>query len=143
MIFERTLKMAAAAGAIAAGVLVAVGCAAYALFVVLQEHIGAAGAAALVSALFLGFSALVALFATQKPPPAAAPAAGAETGFPPFDLAGLGLAEKISDLVQDRPLVAAGAAVAIGLVAVRNPELVMMLARSVFKPAAPQDRTSS
>ncbi len=143
MIFERTLKMAAAAGAIAAGVLVAVGCAAYALFVFLQEHIGAAGAAALVSALFLGFSALVALFATQKPPPAAAPAAGAETGFPPFDLAGLGLAEKISDLVQDRPLVAAGAAVAIGLVAVRNPELVMMLARSVFKPAAPQDRTSS
>ena len=143
MIFERTLKMAAAAGAIAAGVLVAVGCAAYALFVFLQEHIGAAGAAALVSALVLGFSALVALFATQKPPPAAAPAAGAETGFPPFDLAGLGLAEKISDLVQDRPLVAAGAAVAIGLVAVRNPELVMMLARSVFKPAAPQDRTSS
>ena len=143
MIFERTLKMAAAAGAIAAGVLVAVGCAAYALFVFLQEHIGAAGAAALVSALFLGFSALVALFATQKPPPAAAPAAAAETGFPPLDLAGLGLAEKISDLVQDRPLVAAGAAVAIGLVAVRNPELVMMLARSVFKPAAPQDRTSS
>ena len=36
-----------------------------------------------------------------------------------------------------------GAAVAVGLVAVRNPELVMMLARSVFKPAAPQDRASS
>ena len=81
--------------------------------------------------------------AANAPVAEAAPAAGAETGFPPFDLAGLGLAEKISDLVQDRPLVAAGAAVAIGLVAVRNPELVMMLARSVFKPAAPQDRTSS
>jgi len=143
MIFERTLKMAAAAAAIAAGVLISVGCAAYALFVFLQEHIGSAGAAALVSALFLGFSALVALFATQKPPVSAPPPAGADTGFPPFDLAALGLGEKISDLVQERPLVAAGAAVAIGLVAVRNPELVMLLARSVFKPAASQDRSPS
>lgn len=143
MIFERTLKMAAAAAAVAAGVLISVGCAAYALFVFLQDHIGAAGAAALVSALFLGFSALVALLATQKPQASAPPAAGGETGFPPFDLAGLGLAEKIGDLVQERPLVAAGAAVAIGLVAVRNPELVLMLARSVFKPASAQDRASS
>ena len=143
MILERTLKMAAAAAAIAAGVFISVGCAAYALFVFLQDHIGAAGAAALVSALFLGFSALVALFATQKSQASAPAQAGAETGFPPFDLAGLGLAEKISDLVQERPLVAAGAAVAVGLVAVRNPELVMMLARAVLKPAAPQDRASS
>ena len=80
MIFERTLKMAAAAGAIAAGVLVAVGCAAYALFVFLQEHIGAAGAAALVSALFLGYSALVALLATQKQQVSAPPTAGVATG---------------------------------------------------------------
>jgi hypothetical protein len=141
MIFERTLKMAAAAAAIAVGVLISISCAAYALFVFLQEHVGTAGAAALVSALFLGFSALIALFATQKPPSSAPPAAGGETGFPPFDLAGLG--EKIGDLVQGRPLVAAGVAVAIGLIALRNPDLVLTLARALLKPAPPQDRTSS
>jgi len=143
MIFERTLKMAAAAAAVAAGVLISVGCAAFALFVFLQDHIGAAGAAALVSALFLGFSALIALFATQRPQSGAPPAAGTDAGLPPFDLSGFGLGEKIGDLVQERPLVAAGAAVALGLVAVRNPELVLMLARSVLKPPAPQDRASS
>lgn len=143
MIFERTLKMAAVAAAVSAGVAISVGCAAYALFVFLQEHIGAAGAAALVSALFLGFSALIALFATQKPQAPPPTATGGDQGLPPFDLSNLGLAEKIGDLVQERPLVAAGAAVAIGLVAVRNPELVLMLARSVLKPAPPQERAKS
>ena len=138
MIVERTVRALSAAAIVVTAVVVAVVAAAFAVYSGLNQLVGPAVAAAIVAAVFAVLAVAVALIASQQ--------AGSErrddnadTGA--FDLGaslnlgGLGVTEKIGELVQERPLVATGVAVAVGLIAFRNPELVMMLARSVLKPA--------
>ena len=114
---------ALAALATAAGVLVV--SAAFAVYALLRTYIGPSGAAAcvtLAAAVALGVLALF-LFSKAKGPKLKAKGKAAEGGG--------GLVERLTDLVSDRPVVAAGAAVAAGLLAWRNPTLVSTLLRVV------------
>ena len=54
---------------------------------------------------------------------------------------GTNLVERASEMIKERPVVAAGAAVAIGLIAFRNPELVTLLARSILAPGTSAGRS--
>ncbi len=114
--------IAIAAMAAAAGVLVV--SAAFAVYALLRTYIGPSGAAACVTlavAVLLGVVAMI-MFSKSKGPKAKAR----------FEGSG-GLVERMTDLVSDRPVVAAGAAVAAGLLAWRNPTLVSTVLR-VLEP---------
>ena len=121
--------VALAAMAVAAGVLIV--SAAFALYALLRTYIGPSGAAAcvtLAAALLIGGLALF-LFGKAKGSSSKARDKG-ETGG--------GLVERLTGLVSDKPVVAASAAVAAGLLAWRNPTLVSTLLR-VMEPR-PADR---
>ena len=123
--------IAGAAMAAAAGVLVVSG--AFAVYALLRTYVGPSGAAAcvtLAAAIILGVLALF-LFSKAKGPKLKA-------GGKAADGSG-GLVERLTDLVSDRPVVAAGAAVAAGLLAWRNPTLVSTILR-VMEPRAERKR---
>ena len=110
----------------AAAASVVVVSAAFAVYALLRTYIGPAGAAAcvtLAAAVVLGVLALV-MFSKAKGPKVTPRKPG--TG---------GMVDRLTDLVSDRPVVAAGAAVAAGLLAWRNPTLVSTLLR-VLEPRA-------
>ena len=114
--------VALAAMAAAAAVLVVSAC--FAVYALLRTYLGPSGAAAcvtLVAAIVLGVLALV-MFSKSKGPKVKTPKPGDG-----------GLVERLSGLVSDRPVVAASAAVAAGLLAWRNPTLVSTLLR-VLEP---------
>ena len=118
---------ALAALATAAGVLVV--SAAFAAYALLRTYIGPSGAAAcvtLAAAVAIGVLAVF-LFSKARGPKLKAKAKPADGGG--------GLVERLSELVSDRPVVAASAAVAAGLLAWRNPTLVSTLLR-VVEPRA-------
>ncbi len=123
--------VALAAAAAAAAVLVV--SAAFAVYALLRTYVGPAGAAAcvtLAAAIVLGVLALT-LFSKAKGPQVKGRAKSAD---------GAGsLVERMTDLVSDRPVVAAGAAVAAGLLAWRNPTLVSTVLR-VLEPRAERKR---
>ncbi len=113
--------VALAAMAAAAGVLVV--SAAFAVYALLRTYVGPAGAAAcvtLAAAILLGVLALVMFGKAKGPQGKVKDKAAAGTG---------GLVERLTELVSDRPVVAAGAAVAAGLLAWRNPTLVSTILR--------------
>ncbi len=121
--------IALAAMAAAAGVVVV--SAAFAVYALLRTYIGPSGAAAcvtLLAALALGGLALF-LMSKVKGPKIKPAAKGDGKGS---------LAERMTELLSDRPVVAAGAAVAAGLLAWRNPTLVSILLRAM--EARPADR---
>ena len=121
--------VALAAMAAAAGVLVV--SAAFAVYAVLRTYIGPSGAAAcvvLAAAIVLGVLALVMFSKAKGPKPKVKTADGAGS-----------LVERLTDLVSDRPVVAASAAVAAGLLAWRNPTLVSTVLR-VIEPRADRKR---
>ena len=120
-----------AAMAVAAGVLVV--SAAFAIYALLRTYIGPSGAAAcvtLIAAIVVGVLALV-LFSKAKGPKLKAKGKAADGSG--------GLVERLTDLVSDRPVVAASAAVAAGLLAWRNPTLVSTVLR-VIEPRAERKR---
>ena len=123
--------VAVAAMAAAAAVLVV--SAAFAVYALLRTYIGPSGAAAcvtLAAAIALGVLAMI-LFGKAKGPKLKERAKTAE---------GSGsLVERLTDLVSDRPVVAASAAVAAGLLAWRNPALVSTVLR-VIEPRAERKR---
>ncbi len=121
--------VALAAMAAAAGVLVV--SASFAAYALLRTYIGPSGAAAcimLAAAIVLGG---LALFLMGKAKGPKIKATGRTDGKG-------GLVERLTGLVSDRPVVAAGAAVAAGLLAWRNPTLVSTLLRAM--EAQPADR---
>ena len=123
--------VALAAMAAAAGVLVV--SAAFAAYALLRTYIGPSGASAcvtLAAAIVLGVLALVMFSKTKGPNLKAKGKAPDGSG---------GLVERLTDLVSDRPVVAAGAAVAAGLLAWRNPTLVSTVLR-VMEPRGERKR---
>ena len=117
-----TFDAALAALAAAAGVLVV--SATFALYALLRTYLGPSGAAAcvtLVAALLLGGLAMVLIGKVKGPKPQPV-AKGDGKG---------GLVERMTEVLSDRPVVAAGAAVAAGLLAWRNPALVSMVLRAM------------
>ena len=148
MIIVQPLQSVTAAAAVAAAVLVSVVAAAFTVFALVSPLIGPAGASAVVAALFAAVAGLVALIATRRAAPKRADERDAPQGLDlrafgleGLDLNGTNLVERASEMIKERPVVAAGAAVAIGLIAFRNPELVTLLARSILAPGTSAGRT--
>ncbi len=119
--------IAVAAMAAAAGVVVVA--AAFAIYTLLRDHFGPAGAAAIISAGFavaLALSALI-LFSKAKGPKAPKRGAAPERSA--------GIPDKVIAMVTERPIVAAAAAAAAGLLAWRNPTLVATILKALdLKP---------
>lgn len=112
--------IALAAAATAAGVVVV--SASFAFYALVRTYLGPSGAAAcvtIVAAIVLGALAFF-LFGKAKGPKAKSKASDPAAG---------GLVERLTGLVSDRPVVAASAAVAAGLLAWRNPTLVSTFLR--------------
>jgi hypothetical protein len=128
---ERTLMALAAAAAIAAAAAVGVVALAFALYATMLPLVGPAWAACIVAAAAALLVALAALVAARKAEgdhhrrqqAAAAPEAG--------------LVDVVLNLVRDRPLIASGAAVAAGIYALRNPQLIAAVLRAFMdKPSS-------
>ena len=136
-ILKRVLSGAAAAGAVAASAGVAVVAAAFALYALMKEWIGQPGAAAVVAlvfALIAGGAAMVAanMAAGEK----AAQARAEAKRLAELPQQEPGLFERALSLAKERPFMAAGAAVAAGLIAMRNPAMVVtLITGALAKPA--------
>jgi uncharacterized PurR-regulated membrane protein YhhQ (DUF165 family) len=121
--------LAVAAMAAAAGVVVVA--AAFAIYSLLRDRFGPAGAAAIIAAGFAVALALSALILMSKLNGSKSTKPGAAAERP------AGLTDKVIALVTERPIVAAAAAAAAGLLAWRNPTLVSTILKALdLKPDA-------
>lgn len=141
MIFEKTLITLAAAAAIAAAAGVAVVAAAFALFALLEPVTGPAGAAAIVAATAAFVVALAGLVAAAR----AKDSRRRQNEYAAQAAADPGLIAKLFELAKQRPFVAAGAAAAVGVFALRNPALVAAVIKAFFdapggSPPPPRSR---
>lgn len=128
---ERTLMALAAAAAIAAAAAVGVFSAFFALFALVEPRLGAAGAAAVVSASAAVLVAVAGFVAARK---VEGDKRTTATATPDA-----GLVDTILTLVRERPLLASGAAVAAGIYALRNPQLIAAVLRAFMdKPSNPK-----
>jgi len=126
VILEKTLTTLAAAAAIVAAVAVSVVAGAFALYAVLLPTVGAAGAAALVAAAFAVVAVVGALIMMRKAEGGrSGDAAKAPPASDPFQLA-----ERALEMVKERPVLTAAAAIAAGVIAFRNPALVTIVAKA-------------
>ncbi len=128
MIFKRLLLALTAAAAFAAGAGVGVVALAFALYALVEPKLGRAGAAATVAAATMAIMVLAgfALAAAGRRKPAR-PAASAPGG----------LVERAFEFVRRKPVVAASAAVGVGLMAVRNPKYLGEALRAFFDGKPP------
>ena len=123
--------VALTAMAVAAGVLVV--SASFAFYALVRTYLGPSGAAAcvtLAAAIVVGVLAMV-LFGKSRGPHAKPKSKAADGSA--------SLVERVTDLVSDRPVGAASAAVAAGLLAWRNPTLVSTVLR-VLEPRVERKR---
>ena len=128
---SRLVAFVAALAAMAATAAVVVVSASFAFYALLRTYIGPSGAAGcvtLAAAIVLGVLALILLRKAKGPK------------VKPRKPGEGGLADRLTGLVSDRPVVAAGAAVAAGLLAWRNPTLVSTLLRLLEPRAADRKR---
>ncbi len=122
---DRALTALAAAAAIAAAAAVGVVSAAFALYALIAPWLGPAGAAAVVAAvaaLLVGVCGTLAKRKAQGRKPV--------TGAPEADP---GIVQKIIEVAKERPMLAAGAAVAAGVYAIRHPALVAAVIGAVMQ----------
>ena len=109
--------------ALATGVAVAVIALAVALYFALEPPLGRAGAAAVVALAFIVVLLLIAILV----------AVGGKAGRREEE--DHGLIERLLSVAREKPLLAVGAAIAAGILAVRNPALIAtILAALVQKP---------
>lgn len=113
---RRILSFAAAVAAVAAAAAVVIVAASFAVYALAREWLGPAGGAAVVAGVFALVAVVVALVALRKAP---VPRKAAPIEASPVDRA--------IQLAKQRPLIALGAAVAAGVVIIRNPSLVTAL----------------
>ena len=136
MIVERTLLALATAAAVIAAVAVSIVAAFFALYAVVEPHTGAAGAAAVVAFVAALLAALIAFIAARKMEgDRSRQQAAASAAHDP------GMAGVILNLVKDRPLLSAGAAVALGVYALRNPALISAVVRAFVDQSGPRGRS--
>lgn len=105
----------AAVGAVVTATAVCIVALAFALYAVLLGPFGPAGAAASVAVVFALLIALIGLIAANRSKHGADDNGGHDH---------LGIAEKLIDIAKQKPLVATAAAIAAGVLALRNPALV-------------------
>ncbi len=134
MIFGKTLTALAAAAAIAAAAAVSVFAAAFALFAVLQPHLGVAGSAAVVAAvaaLIVGIGGLVAALKVED---------RTHHHHQPAGPDGFAFAEKAIEMVKERPILTVSAGLAAGIIAFRNPALAAVVAKALLDAGKPPPR---
>lgn len=127
MIFEKTLTTLAAAAAIVAAAAVSVVAGAFAVYAVLLPLVGPAGGAAIVAAIFAVFAVIGALLMVRKADGGPSSRASAPTASQPDPFQ---LAERAFEMVKERPVLSAAAAIAAGVIAFRNPALVTIVAKA-------------
>lgn len=130
--FEKTLMTLAAAAAIAAAAAVAVVALAFAFYQVMLQWVGPAGASASVAAVAALFVGIAGLLAANK-------AHGGHHGGHAGPVEHT-LVEKIIDIVRDRPMLSAGAALAAGIFALRNPAFLSALVKGFMDTQQPPKR---
>jgi len=129
---ERTLMALAAAAAIAAAAAVGVVSAFFALYALVEPQLGAPGAAAVVSASAAVLVAVAGYIAARK-------VDGDRRRNTAQAAPDATLVDTILSLVRERPLLASGAAVAAGIYALRNPQLIAAVLRAFMdKPSPPK-----
>ena len=112
MILKKALSAVAAVAAMAAAAAVCVVAAAFALYALLRDYIGPAGAAAAIAVCAAILTAILAFVLFHKAQPR------------PLKPEEQNLTTRLFDLAREKPVIAAGAAVAAGLVLLRNPGVV-------------------
>jgi len=129
LIVKRAILIACAVAALASATGVFVLALAFALFAALSPSLGPAVAAAGVAGATLILFLLVAVAALL----AANPKPGRKAGPEPD------MTTRLFDLARDKPLIAAAALVAAGIVAVRNPKITagLIAAFMAAKPSKP------
>lgn len=132
MIVERTLAALATAAAVVAAVSVAIVAAFFALFALVEPFVGKAGAGAVVAGAAAVLAAVIAMIAARKMEGdkrrhhqnQEAQAASLGAGGSHADMAHI-----LLNVIKHRPLLSAGAAVAVGVYALRNPALISAVVR--------------
>ncbi|HYE45862.1 MAG TPA: hypothetical protein VEA44_08825 [Caulobacter sp.] len=127
MIVERTLAALATAAAVVAAVAVSVVAVFFTVYALVEPHWGSAGAGAVVAGTAALLAAIIAMVAARKMEGDRTRAAGqakAAGGGNHADMA-----QVILSVIKDRPLLSAGAAVAVGVYALRNPALISAVVR--------------
>jgi hypothetical protein len=122
-VIKRVLLAVVALSAMAASAAVVVAAAAFALYALLRMSLGAAGAAAAVA---LAFALLIAIFGLviglqakgRRPPPEPS------------------LGERLGQMARERPILAAGGALAAGLIALKNPQVVATIISTILATRA-------
>src|SRR5690606_16595459 len=112
-LIRRILSAAVAVALTAGAVLTTVVAAAFALYALLEGPLGRPGAAAVVAALAALVAAVTALIALRKAEPP-----------PPAEQSPM---ERVIALASEKPILAVAAALAAGVVALRNPKVVAAL----------------
>jgi uncharacterized membrane protein YidH (DUF202 family) len=141
LIVERTLLALATAAAVIAAVGVAVVSAFFALYALVVPHVGPPGAAAIVAAAAAVLAAVIAMIAASRMDgDKRRPHQAAEEI--PSGHADPGMVGVIMGLVKERPLMAAGAAVAVGVYALKNPALISAVVKAFIeqRPPGPKPR---
>lgn len=125
MIVERTLAALATAAAVIAAVVISIVAASFTLYALVEPPLGKAGASAVVAGIAALLAIVIAMIAARRLEGDRRRAkAEAEAGGANADLAGV-----ILNVIKDRPLLSAGAAVAVGVYALRNPALISAVVR--------------
>ena len=122
---RKLLLISAAGGAALAGGGVVVVALAYALYALMRDQadLGAAASAAVVAGAVALIFVIVAVALAIK--------AGAKPKEAP-------LVERLKNFVRERPVTAAGAALAAGVFAVRNPKMFLPLVLAFLEPKSPK-----
>jgi hypothetical protein len=124
LILKKALGIVAAIAAMAAAAAVCVVAAAFALYALLRDYIGPAGAGAAIAVLAALVAVILALVAYAKVRP---------RHVRPEDQT---VTTRLIDLAREKPIIAAGAAAAAGLVLLRNPGVVGALATAALTSRA-------
>ena len=125
MILRRSILLGAGVGALFVSALTVLVALIFALFEVLKPPLGSAGAEAVVFAVFAAIfggaaAALRSMSRKTEPVVAVAPTES--------------LVERLSELVQERPVLVLAAAVGAGIMAIRNPRYLGSALRTLATP---------
>lgn len=129
MILRKALTLLAAFAAIAAAAAVCVVALAFALYALVRDYIGPAWGAAAVAGVAALLALILAFLATRKATPK------------PLKAEDQTLTTRLIELARERPMVAAGAAVAAAVVLARNPKILTTLLSAAVagRAARPSD----
>jgi hypothetical protein len=129
LIVERTLAALATAAAVVAAVFVSVIAAFFTLYALVEPHWGSAGGGAVVATAAALLAIIIALVAARGMGDRKAKEDHQAKGAAPTGGSHADMAQILLSVVKDRPLLSAGAAVAVGVYALRNPALISAVVR--------------